>query len=62
MENDNVINLDMVTIYDLDLHDEAQISDVEYVKRVPGGWLYIDTNLCTSTFVPFNNEFMKSSY
>ena len=58
MEKDNVIDLNMVTIYELNLHEEIQISETEYIKRVPGGWLYIDSALCTSTFVPFNNEYM----
>lgn len=53
------------TIYTLTLHETLVISEKQqymtYVRRVPGGWIYVirNYNNCntTSTFVPFNNEF-----
>jgi len=52
-------------IYKLKLHDCVEINSEPnsyYVIRVPGGFIYtlyrLDYNSMTSTFVPFNNEFM----
>jgi hypothetical protein len=50
-------------IYDMKLHDEISLNSFVTIRRVPGGWLYIDFSSCspnssvTSTFVPSNSEF-----
>ena len=51
------------TIYDLELHETLR-TDLFYVKRVPGGWIYYyDGNTKALIFVPYNDEFQytKSS-
>jgi len=55
-----------IDIYNMKLHEQVEISDKGFIgsiMRVPGGWIYeIDSKgyeVCTSTFVPFDNEFMK---
>jgi hypothetical protein len=55
------------TVYDLDIHDEMQVTDDTWATRVPGGWLYQtlrDNQIggfdMTSCFVPFDNEFQGS--
>ena len=51
-------------IYKLELFEDVilHMNDAMYeiIKRVPGGWLYSygNSNGCTSTFIPFDNEFM----
>jgi|GEM_PF-4057979 len=39
---------------------DTNATTMEKLIRVPGGWIYIfgDMEGTTSTFVPFNNEFM----
>jgi len=53
-------------LYRMALGEELQISTDSTALRVPGGWIF--TVFCTSqgseiscstTFVPFNNEFIK---
>jgi len=55
---------DPKTIYDLALHEHFFIGppkDYIWVRRVPGGWLYIDDwndkGLPTVVFVPYSDEF-----
>ena len=43
-------------LYNMKLHD-CITEGVYEIKRVPGGWLYIETRGASTTFVPFNNEF-----
>jgi len=58
-------------IYMMKLHETVHIDNYTAVRRVPGGWIYVEmmtdvehqtgvTN-STSTFVPFNNEFMQEA-
>lgn len=51
------------TIYELKLHEKTDLSEEWFMMRVAGGWLYthyrLDCNAMTTTFVPFDNEFMK---
>lgn len=53
----------MKKIYELNLHEGITITDPEtkrqifYVTRVPGGWLYYDSDTNSNVFVPYNNEF-----
>lgn len=50
------------TIYDLELHEEIQLLDSQFVKRVPGGWVYsYFSDLNVSVFVPYNEEFNKNA-
>lgn len=50
-------------LYDLDLHEEIEITTELSVIRVPGGWIYselvcgTDEMSSTLVFVPYNNEF-----
>lgn len=48
-------------IFHLKLHEGLLLERVEiYVLRVPGGWLYTDTedsNNSSACFVPYNPEF-----
>jgi len=57
------------TIYELKLHELTSIDNFTTVRRVPGGWIYVEmmtdvvnntgvTN-STSTFVPFSDEFQE---
>lgn len=51
-------------IYELKLHECTWVgainSDVFYVTRVPGGWLYDSRNDVNSfAFVPYDNEFQE---
>ena len=54
-------------LYKMKLHEIITFGYVQ-IMRVPGGWIYDrytythpETNdfVCTSVFVPFNNEFKK---
>ena len=45
----------MKSIYDLELHEEIEISNDTFVMRVPGGWRYLGAQ--SSIFVPYDNEF-----
>jgi hypothetical protein len=51
------------SVYTMGLHQFKHITDGFTVLRVPGGWIYtqyrLDSNIMTSIFVPFNNEFQK---
>lgn len=62
----------MDKIYKLELHESTVIETKQttegntvkwIVTRVPGGWIYQRSNVNvtdqTTTFVPFNNEFMQ---
>ena len=54
-DEDKEINL---AIYSLGLHQSVQIPGIKmWVTRVPGGWIYDDSDMNTSTFIKFNNEF-----
>lgn len=54
-----------INIYDLDIHEEAQLDRYNSVVRVPGGWIYksfIGTEQDVfkpigMVFVPYNNEY-----
>lgn len=55
-----------IDIYNMKLHEQVEISDKGFkgcIMRVPGGWIYerdaTGYEACTSTFVPFDNEFAK---
>jgi hypothetical protein len=55
----------MSNIHSLGLHDQVSLDHQYRVVRVPGGWIYYYDSeqigghcQATSTFVPFNNEFM----
>jgi len=50
-------------LYALGLFKEIKIGVGEYMRRVPGGWLYTNYHDGTSAccFIPFNNEFMKGT-
>lgn len=50
------------TIYELNLFEAVMISKedvhclgLEFMKRVPGGWLYIIPKVNVVTFIPFSN-------
>lgn len=47
-------NINETGLYDLNLHDELQVTDDTYALRVPGGWVYVQYygDLRTSCFVP----------
>ena len=54
------------SIYEMKLHEEVVVvaGPSEYrVLRVAGGWIYynprLDSNQMNSTFVPFDNEYLK---
>jgi len=61
-------NLDAKLMYELELHEEFELSDSCYAMRTIGGWIYkfytrLDNEdeayrLVSSVFVPFNNEMM----
>jgi len=50
-------------LYEMELHEEKQVTLGLYVIRVPGGWIYRseasnnDNWTISTTFIPFNNEF-----
>lgn len=53
-------------IYDLKLNETIEITTdciTYHVTRVPGGWIYnqmrLDAGQISSTFVPFDNEYMR---
>lgn len=48
-------------IYKMELHESISVGSDLIITRVPGGWIYtrIIMGLGSSTFVEFNNEFMK---
>jgi len=50
-------------IYNMELHDEITFDLYErwWIKRVPGGWLYIYCNEFSNSlaFVPYNEEFKQ---
>ena len=52
-------------IYNLGIHQMIDIhSTGDMVLRVPGGWIYTTRwgdNVYSSTFVPYNEEFLVSS-
>jgi hypothetical protein len=57
-------------IYTMALHDEIHLGKFLTIRRVPGGWLYIDSTYAgpdgyalTSSFVPYpeNEEFHPGS-
>ena len=55
----------MDNIHSMELHEEVSLNLWHRVVRVPGGWIYYFDNeqvgghwQTTSTFVPFNSEFM----
>jgi len=56
-----------MNLYEMKLGDSVWVSEFESnVLRVPGGWLFRSSDgerdiYTSSTFVPFNNEFMKTS-
>ena len=52
-------------VYALKCHESTEVKTGPigyFVVRVPGGWIYentrLDSNQMTSTFVPFNTEFI----
>jgi len=53
-------------LYDMKLHEVFKVyqscGDSITAMRVPGGWIYAScfNDRLTETFVPFNNEFMKT--
>ena len=55
----------MDNIHSMELHEEVSLNQWYRIIRVPGGWIYYFDNeqvgghwQTTSTFVPFNSEFM----
>ena len=55
-----------IDIYNMKLHEQVEISDKGFIgsiMRVAGGWIYERDargyEVCTSTFVPFDNEFAE---
>ncbi len=47
-------------IYHMNLHDEIKLDKYTFVKRVPGGWIYLfqeDSNIWNRVFVPLSDEF-----
>lgn len=52
--------MEQTDIYKMELGELISISTRINVLRVPGGWLYIiNWEFGTSTFVPFNKEFIE---
>jgi hypothetical protein len=55
------------TIYELELFEAVKISNKnnnvdEYIKRVPGGWLYIiDDSNCVVSFIPYKPNLNNNS-
>lgn len=54
------------SLHSMKLHERMQFDDgglFTCVLRVPGGWIYRSYDkshgILSSTFVPFNNEFME---
>ena len=48
------------TIYTLKLHEGMDDnSEIFWIYRVAGGWIYLDKGSNIAVFVPFDNEFMK---
>lgn len=57
----------MKSIYELELHEQKWIDNYTVVRRVPGGWVYIETHEdyehrpnatnTTVVFVSYDNEF-----
>jgi len=56
-----------MNLYEMKLGDSVWVSEFESnVLRVPGGWLFRSSDgvrdiYTSSTFVPFDNEFIKTS-
>ena len=59
-----------INIYKMNLHDVIVLDASTVVRRVPGGWIYVETMLAkncygknttnsTSTFVAWVNEFQE---
>jgi len=59
---------DSKLIYDMELHEEVEVTTSLYILRVPGGWMYkqyhsslsVDVgaySLLSMTFVPYSEEF-----
>lgn len=45
-------------LYSMKLHDIISVKGTTLqILRVPGGWIYINTNTGHQTFVPFDNQF-----
>jgi len=47
-------------IYEMELHERLFISNIMYVTRVPGGWVYEfpgEGHTAAVVFVPYNEEF-----
>ena len=54
-------------IYSLKFHETLSIEDHSFIRRVPGGWIYVEFvesiavgegHFLSPVFVPFNNEFI----
>ena len=56
-------------LYNMELHEEIEITELCYVMRVIGGWIYkfyyftdkeneLELNLLSTTFVPWNNQML----
>lgn len=43
-------------IYELKLH-ETIVTNIYYIHRVPGGWIYEHVSNNGRIFIPFNDEF-----
>ncbi len=59
----------MNKLYELKLHETLSLEDRSLIRRVPGGWIYIEFvesivaagegHFLSPVFVPFNNEFKQ---
>ena len=59
----------MNKLYELKLHETLSLEDHSLIRRVPGGWLYVEFvesiaagegHFLSPAFVPFNDEFKQS--
>lgn len=51
------------SIYDMDLHDVIRLTNISWVTRVPGGWMYKTTSVGEGIgccFVPYHAEYKPS--
>ena len=45
-------------LYDMKLFEVCLLGNNSLMRRVPGGWVYSDTDGCC--FVPYNGEFKRN--
>lgn len=53
-----------INLYELELHQQVNITARISVTRVPGGWIYTfreSSTAFSTSFVPFNNEYMGNN-